>query len=172
MEKKEKSLLCNCKACGKEVAKGVKKCPSCGKDQRNFFMKHKILTFIVAIFVLAGISGAMGGDSSPTDETSDGTGKVETSAPKKEKFEITGDIEQETDQMATYLKGIIKNNSGKDCTYVQVTFNLYDKDGNQIGTALDNINNLEKDGTWKFKAMGVDVEGEIASYKLAEITGY
>ncbi|MDJ1630451.1 hypothetical protein QNN00_04875 [Bacillus velezensis] len=28
--------LVSCKACGKEIAKGVKKCPNCGKDQRNF----------------------------------------------------------------------------------------------------------------------------------------
>lgn len=46
------------------------------------------------------------------------------------------------------------------------------KGGNQIGTALANVNNLEKDGTWKFKALGMDVDGEIDSYKLAEITGY
>lgn len=28
--------LVPCKACGQEIAKGVKKCPNCGKDQRNF----------------------------------------------------------------------------------------------------------------------------------------
>lgn len=49
---------------------------------------------------------------------------------------------------------------------------MYDKDGNQIGTALDNINNLEKDRTWKFKAMGMGKSGEVDSYKLAEIVGY
>ncbi|MEF9969939.1 MAG: FxLYD domain-containing protein [Ruthenibacterium sp.] len=77
-----------------------------------------------------------------------------------------------SDALAMYIKGIVKNNSGKDCTYVQITFTLYDKDGNQIGTALDNINNLEKDGTWKFKAMALAEEGEIANYKLTEITGF
>ncbi|WP_278308467.1 FxLYD domain-containing protein [Paraclostridium sordellii] len=70
------------------------------------------------------------------------------------------------------MTGVIKNNSGRDCTYVQVTFNLYDTDGNQVGTALANINNLEKDGTWKFKAMGMNVDGQVSSYKLADITGY
>lgn len=49
--------MVNCKACGKEIAKGVKKCPHCGKDQRNFFMRHKIITGILVIVLLVGISG-------------------------------------------------------------------------------------------------------------------
>lgn len=63
----------NCKACGQEIAKGVKKCPHCGKDQRNFFMKHKIISVILAIVIIAGISTAMGGgknsSTSPTSST-------------------------------------------------------------------------------------------------------
>lgn len=34
--------ITKCKTCGNDVAKGAKSCPNCGKDQRNFFMKHKI----------------------------------------------------------------------------------------------------------------------------------
>lgn len=59
-------MLVNCKACGKEIAKGAK-CPACGKDQRNFFMKHKILTGIMAIVILGGIGSAMGGSNPATD---------------------------------------------------------------------------------------------------------
>jgi len=55
------SQLVACKACGKEIAKGVKKCPSCGKDQRNWFMRHKILSFIGIIVALVIIGGALGG---------------------------------------------------------------------------------------------------------------
>ncbi|MRT18405.1 zinc ribbon domain-containing protein, partial [Vitellibacter sp. q18] len=109
-----------------------------------------------------------------TDDTAkgndDGTNKTASvdkpEEPKKEKYEIVGDITSETDSMATYIKGVIKNNSGHDISYAQVTFTLYDKDGNQLGTAMDNINDLKKDGTWKFKAMGMNTDGEIASYEL------
>lgn len=38
------SNMKNCKACNGEIAKGVNKCVHCGKDQRNFFMRHKIVT--------------------------------------------------------------------------------------------------------------------------------
>ena len=58
--------MVNCKACGKEIAKGVKKCPHCGKDQRNFFMKHKIITGILVILLLAALGGVMGGDDKPS----------------------------------------------------------------------------------------------------------
>lgn len=46
------SKLVECKACNKEIAKGVKKCPNCGKDQRNWFMRHKIMSFIGIIIIL------------------------------------------------------------------------------------------------------------------------
>lgn len=61
--------LVPCKACGKEIAKGVKKCPHCGKDQRNWFARHKILSFIGAIIVLSIIVSALGGgdDDTATD---------------------------------------------------------------------------------------------------------
>ena len=61
-------MLVNCKACGKEIGKGVKKCPSCGADQRNLFGKHKIVTGILALIIIGSIGSAMGrGDkTSPT----------------------------------------------------------------------------------------------------------
>ncbi|MFQ8923928.1 MAG: zinc ribbon domain-containing protein [Clostridium paraputrificum] len=56
----ENKNMTTCKACGKEIAKGVKKCPHCGKDQRNFFMKHKIIS-IIAIFIVLGVIGSVTG---------------------------------------------------------------------------------------------------------------
>ena len=104
--------------------------------------------------------------------TSNGKEGSSVKEVEKAKYEIVGDVTSETDSAATYIKGVIKNNSGKDISYVQITYNLFDKDGNQIGTSLDNINNLAKDGTWKFKAIGLDIDGEIDTFKLGEITGF
>lgn len=69
------SKMTNCKACGKEIAKGAKTCPSCGKDQRNFFMKHKILTGIIIIIII-GIIGAVNssGNTSPSSSSSQPSG--------------------------------------------------------------------------------------------------
>lgn len=161
-----------CKSCSKEIASSAKVCPGCGAKNKKPIYKRAWFIVIVLLILVGAINAAGGGNSTTPNSGTNENGQVENSTAKKEKFELVGEVETETDQFATYLKGIIKNNSGKDCSYVQVTFNLYDAEGNQIGTALDNINNLEADGTWKFKAMGIDVDGEIASYKLAEITGF
>lgn len=160
-----------CKTCAKEISSSAKACPGCGAKNKKPIYK-RVWFIVIVFFVLIGAISSMGEDNSTSDNGTTVSGQVENPTTKKEKFELVGEVEQETDQFATYLKGVIKNNSGKACSYVQVTFNLYDAEGNQIGTALDNINNLEADGKWKFKAMGIDVDGEIASYKLAEITGY
>lgn len=162
--------IIKCKTCGADMASNAKSCPGCGaKNKKPFYAK--VWFWVLVLFVI-GAAGSSSNSSSSNDavasntETTINTKKEE----KKEKFEIVGDVTSESDQFATYISGVIKNNSGKDCSYVQVTFNMYDADGNQVGTALDNINNLEKDGTWKFKAMAI--EKEATSYKLAEITGF
>ncbi|MBR8646380.1 hypothetical protein KEH51_29345, partial [[Brevibacterium] frigoritolerans] len=68
--------LVPCKACSKEIAKGVKKCPNCGKDQRNWFMRHKIMSFIGAIIVISIISSALGGGSEETSTSTNGDTKA------------------------------------------------------------------------------------------------
>lgn len=61
--------LVPCKACEKEIAKGVKKCPNCGKDQRNWFRRHKILTFFGVIILIGILSSLGGGEESDTSDT-------------------------------------------------------------------------------------------------------
>jgi len=61
-------MLVNCKACGKEIGKGVKKCIHCGTDQRNFFGKHKIITGIMVIVILGAIGSATSGGKSSTTQ--------------------------------------------------------------------------------------------------------
>ena len=68
------------------------------------------------------------------------------------------------------IVGTLHNTGNKEYGYVQVSFNLYDDAGYQVGSAMDNINNLEADGTWKFKA--IVIESRAVSYKLKEVTGF
>ncbi|MDS0527580.1 OB-fold putative lipoprotein [Clostridium sp. SHJSY1] len=76
------SKMVNCKACGKEIAKGVNKCVHCGKDQRNFFMKHKIITGILVLVIIGVIGSAMGGNKNNT------TGPNTTETKKIEEKEV------------------------------------------------------------------------------------
>ena len=77
------SKLVNCKACNKEIAKGVKKCPNCGKDQRNFFMKHKVLT-VIGVIVILGVLGSAGGKKSSTTATTETKTETATKTEIKE----------------------------------------------------------------------------------------
>lgn len=117
------------------------------------------------------IIGAIGAEASPDTTTSTSSSSSTTSVKTStEKFKLVSD-EMTNDGFSTYIEGTIQNNTDKKYSYVQVTFNLYDSDGNQLGTAMDNINNLEPNGTWKYKAIGLTTEN-IASYKFVEITGW
>jgi len=59
----------NCKGCGKGIGNDVSICIHCGTDQRNFFMKHKIITFFLVMFMLGAINDAME-TTTPTTSTS------------------------------------------------------------------------------------------------------
>jgi hypothetical protein len=68
------------------------------------------------------------------------------------------------------IVGHVRNNTAKIYSYVQVSFNLYDNAGNQVGSAFTNVNNLESSGTWKFEAL---VSGtEARKWKFKELTGF
>jgi Domain of unknown function (DUF4352) len=91
------SKLVACKACGKDIAKGVKKCPSCGKDQRSWFGRHKILTFIGGIVIVGSIMGALGGGdtetaSTTTSASSSSSSSSSTPAKKEETTYKVGDV--------------------------------------------------------------------------------
>jgi hypothetical protein len=74
----------HCKTCGQEIAKGVKKCLNCGKDQRNFFMRHNIITFILAIVVIIIIANiGNSGDSQASTATTSSDSKKSTKTVQK-----------------------------------------------------------------------------------------
>lgn len=52
-----------------------------------------------------------------------------------------------------YIEGTVQNNTDNDYSYIQIEFICYDKQGNNLGNALDNSNNLLKNQAWKFKAI-------------------
>ena len=68
------------------------------------------------------------------------------------------------------ITGIVVNRRSRKLSYAQITFNLYDSSGAQVGSALANINGLEPGGRWRFQAscFGVDFN----EYKVSELTGF
>jgi tRNA_anti-like len=64
-------VMKKCKSCKSEIDSKASKCPHCGTDQRNWFMRHKIITVILVIIVIFGLIGAAGSKSG--NQTSSGT---------------------------------------------------------------------------------------------------
>lgn len=99
------------------------------------------------------------------------TATVQKQEPKQEpalKF-----VEKPTSVCEEYTCNIIgklQNKTNKTFSYVEVEFTIYDADGNQIGTALDNIKNLEPGATWMFKAL--IFEDDADSFKLTKVISW
>jgi hypothetical protein len=70
-----------------------------------------------------------------------------------------------------YIVGTIRNNTSRKYRYVQISFSLYDKSGNKIGTTFDVIDELGPGETWRFKAPVINGD-ELYDYKLDEITAW
>lgn len=67
------------------------------------------------------------------------------------------------------ITGRVKNHSSKNYSYAQITFIVANNAGEQVGSAMANINNLEAGQTWRFRAVSF-TNG--AKYKLGEIAGW
>jgi len=70
------------------------------------------------------------------------------------------------------ISGKLTNSSDSVYYDVEIIYNLYDKEGNLIGEASDEINRLGVSETWKFSASyyGVDCN-EVYTYTILEIDG-
>lgn len=150
------------------------------KSGRGLAIASVVVNVAAVAIVLAtqsAYSTAIDEAASGTVQTSDGASAAApaaegtTSAEPADRYSIDGE-ELSGDAYSCKISGVYTNKAGKDLSYVQVSYNLFDADGNQIGTALANTNNLADGGTWKFEAFGSVAVDEVASYKIGDVTGF
>ncbi len=143
-------------------------------------MKKKVLLVIgIIVFVILAVGSVS--DSGSKDNVEVKTEEKQTEAPKEEaakteesvkkEYELS-EVKMESDEFATYVKGVLTNNGGAK-GYVQVLIPCYDKDGAKLGDALDNVNNIEANGKWKFKAMFLgDEKPAKCDVEKVEVSGF
>lgn len=102
--------------------------------------------------------------SAPASDTS-GTAATDST----EKYAIA-DETLTGDSYTSKIAGTFTNNSGEKLSYVSVSYNLFDAEGNQIDTAYANTSNLDAGGTWKFEATALSGTDKVASFKLGDVT--
>lgn len=150
------------------------------KSGRGLAIASVVVNVAAVAIVLAtqsAYSAAIDEAASGTVQTSDGASAAApaagetTSAESADKYSIDGE-ELTGDAYSCKISGVYTNKADKDLSYVQVSYNLFDADGNQIGTALANTNNLSDGGTWKFEAFGSAAVDQVASYKIGDVTGF
>ena len=142
----------------------------------------KIILGVVIAFLAIGVIGTMTGNGSAGDGNSDNSAAVSDDKEAKEQpkqeeqkqdpYTITEEAADTSSSFDYAITGILTNNSGRDADYVQVTYNLFDADNNQIGTAMANTSNLKAGGTWKFKASSLKNPSEVARFELGDVTGF
>lgn len=77
-----------CKACKAEIPNDAKKCSHCSTDQRNWFVRHKILTGILVLITI-GIIGSASGGSKNTPSTSQVGNSTQVSGSTEQKADAT-----------------------------------------------------------------------------------
>lgn len=66
------------------------------------------------------------------------------------------------------ITGRVRNNSPKPIGYANINFTILNGEGEQVGTAIDAVSNLEAGAVWKFRAVSMRPGG--VRFKLAKIS--
>lgn len=98
--------------------------------------------------------GDGGGDESPSDDDI-------TIAEHDLVVEDDDYVEEVT------IEGIVENNSDEMVRYVEVTARVYDADGNQLDSYIDNTSDLDAGRSWSFEIMLLEESDEIDDYDIA-----
>lgn len=156
-----------CKYCQTEIDLKAKICPNCRKPQGAPIWVVVLIFFLIFVALFS----SNGSDTSDTTNNSNNNGST-NSGSNGEKFSYTIS-DSYSNGFSYYIEGIVTNNRDKDYSYVQIEFICYDKDGNNLGTAIDNTNNLLGKQTWKYKAMGLFTDGSTVDHcDFREVTGW
>lgn len=163
--------LITCKDCGKEISSDVKKCPNCGHDRRNFFAKHKILSFIGLIVAFGIIGAAINGGKNSNEgvainntipkaaitTTAPTTAPVPTDPPAtpepdvKDIIKFSNVVIKGNDYGMT-INGEATNNDSKKHSFT-FTVTFYDANKKLVGTAEGALNDIGVGKTKTFSAM-------------------
>lgn len=134
----------------------------------NFDKKRHIVALLcLVVFVVFAM-----GSSNSKNTASNASSQSSSSQVAQEKKSDLEVLEHSTssEQYSNYVVGTVRNNSNKKYGYVQISINLYDDSGAQVGSTMANLNNLEPGGTWKFKALIMDKRA--SKYKIDKVTGF
>ena len=135
-----------------------------GKLVKGFVLIVGLLVCLVACVAFIG---------SDSDTSSNDGGTQEQQEVKRntdvDKYQIQI-LDSRSDGFATYITGTLV--ADRDYSYVQILIPCYDADGNKLGDAVANVNNLNKGESWKFEAMSIDADVATFDIDKAEVDAF
>lgn len=125
-----------------------------------------LLVFIGGLVVLVCCVVVVGTSDGDTSSSDNGVQEQQEQQEVKrntdvDKYQVQI-LDSRSDGFATYITGTLV--ADRDYTYVQILIPCYDADGNKLGDAIANVNNLNKGESWKFEAMSIDTD--VASFDV------
>lgn len=132
----------------------------------NWFGRHKILTVIGVLIVIAVIASAAGGSKSNTqtvpNSNSDTTAtqSSQSSSSQKEKLTIKNSTYSEANGLKQVVGEVTNNDSGQHSATLKATF--YDASGKILGTASGAVNDVAPGETKTFTLITSD---NVTGYK-------
>lgn len=133
-----------------------------------------LLVFISGLVVLVCCVAVVGTSDGDTSSSDSGVQEQQEQQEVKrntdvDKYQVQI-LDSKSDGFATYITGTLV--ADRDYTYVQILIPCYDADGNKLGDAIANVNNLNKGESWKFEAMSIDTN--VASFDInkAEVDAF
>lgn len=154
---------------------------------RGLAIASIVINVLALVFVLASQSAYSSAIDNAFVNTSDGSAASSSAGPgnasnagsqagnaasgSSDKYSIA-DEQLSKDSYSSTVTGTFTNTSGKELSYVNLTYTLYDADGNQVGNAYASTNNLADGSSWKYEAYCDADASKIATYKLADVSAY
>ena len=133
-----------------------------------------LLVFIGGFVVLVCCVAVVGTSDGDTSSSDSGVQEQQEQQEVKrntdvDKYQVQI-LDSRSDGFATYITGTLV--ADRDYSYVQILIPCYDADGNKLGDAIANVNNLNKGESWKFEAMSIDTD--VASFDInkAEVDAF
>lgn len=139
-----------------------------GNNQNGGKGKLIALVIIVVIFVV-GLVSCVSCLNSVGDGVEEATEELTAGMENAAGLEAT-DVQIIEEDYSKYITGNIVNTTDKELGSVDISINLYDEAGNQIGNTYDITSNLAAGGNWNFKA--IVVEENFSTYEIVDITYY
>jgi hypothetical protein len=157
-------IIANFKSYVRKIENSLKKYINYNKSQRNFFVKHKIITGVLVIILILSINSSLGKNRISVSSTNSAINILAPIVNKNTSISFSN-IRVTSSSKTTTVNGKIKSTNGiKHSFIIQVSF--YSKSKKLLGIATGSISKLQPKSKEIFTVIGTGDYSKSASYEV------